>query len=161
MNLSLIETPAGLLGIAEADGAVTNLWFETDRLPDIRPAPPTPAISRAAAELLAYFAGELREFTVPLAPRGTPYMTRIWELLRRVPYGGTATYGEIAALSGNPKAARAVGLANNRNPVPLFIPCHRIVGSGGKLTGYRGGLELKRRLLGLEKGNATLPLRKG
>lgn len=161
MNLSLIQTPAGLLGVAEKDGAVTNLWFETDRLPDIRPAPPTIAISRAASELLAYFAGELRDFTIPLAPRGTPYMMLIWELLRGVPYGETATYGEIAALSGNSRAARAVGLANNRNPVPIFIPCHRIVGSDGKLTGYRGGLELKRRLLGLESGDAILPLRTG
>jgi len=88
-------------------------------------------------------------------------MTRIWELLRRIPYGETATYGEIAALSGNPKAARAVGLANNRNPVPIFVPCHRIVGSDGELTGYRGGLELKRRLLGLENGEAYPPPRRG
>jgi len=159
MNLSLFETPIGRIGIAGEGGAVTNLYFATDPLPNIAPSRPTPVIKEAAGQLLAYLAGELTAFTVPLAPRGTPYMTTVWELLRGVPYGKTATYGEIAALSGNPKAARAVGLANNKNPVPIFIPCHRIVGSDGKLTGYRGGLELKRSLLRLENGDAILSLR--
>ena len=103
-----------------------------------------------AAELAAYFAGARRVFTVPLDPAGTPFQRRVWEALRSIPYGKTASYGAIAAQIGNPRAARAVGMANHCNPIPILIPCHRVVGAGGELTGYAGGLEIKRRLLELE-----------
>lgn len=124
---------------------------------------PTPVLAEAAAELDAYLSGRLKHFTVPLNPRGTPFMRRVWDELRLIPYGATVNYKDVAARAGNPKAARAAGLANNRNPIPIFIPCHRVVGADGRLTGYRGGLDLKRRLLELE-GLATLrcpPNKKG
>jgi len=113
---------------------------------------PTPLLLTAAEELRAYFAGELREFRTPLNPHGTDFQREAWRALVAIPYGRTVTYGEQAMKLGNPKAARAVGLANNRNPIAIFIPCHRVVGADGSLTGYRGGLDMKRRLLALEQG---------
>jgi len=111
----------------------------------------TPLLKEAARQLDSYFAGELKEFSLPLEPSGTAFMKQVWAALCEIPYGKTATYGEIAGKVGRPKAARAVGLANNRNPIPIFIPCHRVIGTDGSLTGYRGGLEMKKRLLELEK----------
>lgn len=98
-----------------------------------------------------YLAGKLKDFKLPLAPAGTEFMLRVWESLRAIPYGETRSYQEIAQSVGNKKASRAVGLANNRNPIPIIIPCHRVIGANGKLTGYRGGLEIKAHLLELEK----------
>ena len=109
----------------------------------------------AAEELRQYFRGELRRFTFPVEVHGTPFQRSVWEALRTIPYGETRTYGQIAALIGHPRAARAVGMANHRNPLCLVVPCHRVVGAGGGLTGYAGGLEIKRRLLALEQ--ARLP----
>jgi methylated-DNA-[protein]-cysteine S-methyltransferase len=103
-----------------------------------------------------YLAGKRRDFTLPLAPAGTEFMLRVWEVLRAIPYGETRSYREIAQITGNQKASRAVGLANNRNPIPIFVPCHRVIGTNGKLTGYRGGLQTKERLLELEKQHAAL-----
>lgn len=105
-----------------------------------------------ARELDAYFAGTLRQFTVPLDLRGTAFQLRVWELLCEIPYGETRSYGEIAQVLGNPKATRAVGQANGRNPVSIIVPCHRVIGSDGRLTGYGGGLHRKRALLDLESG---------
>jgi methylated-DNA-[protein]-cysteine S-methyltransferase len=104
----------------------------------------------AIAQLDAYFAGELIEFDLPLAPQGTPFQMRVWQELEKIPYGSTATYGQIAQRIGQPKAMRAVGLANGRNPLAIVIPCHRVIGAGGSLTGYGGGLDRKRWLLDLE-----------
>jgi methylated-DNA-[protein]-cysteine S-methyltransferase len=104
----------------------------------------------AAAQLRAYFSGDLREFDIPLAPRGTEFQRRVWDAVSRVGYGRTATYSEIAAVVCTPAACRAVGAANGRNPLPVIVPCHRIIGTGGALTGYAGGLEAKRLLLDLE-----------
>lgn len=103
-----------------------------------------------ARELDAYFAGKLREFTVPLDLRGTAFQLRVWELLCKIPYGETRSYGEIAQALGNPRATRAVGQANGRNPVSIIVPCHRVIGSDGGLTGYGGGLHRKKALLDLE-----------
>ena len=114
--------------------------------------PSTPLLRQTAAELREYFAGERHEFTVPLAPKGTPFQQKIWAALQTIPYGETRSYKDIAAAVGNEKACRAVGMANNRNPLPIFIPCHRVVGSSGKLIGYAGGLDVKMFLLDLEKG---------
>ena len=101
-------------------------------------------------ELTAYFAGTLRTFSVPLQPVGTPFQLSVWEALRQIPYGETRTYAQIAEAIGNPKACRAVGMANNRNPISILIPCHRVIGAGGALVGYGGGLEVKKFLLALE-----------
>lgn len=105
---------------------------------------------RVSTELLEYFAGDRTSFDVMVRPRGTAFAQRVWDALRSIPYGATRTYGEIARLIGNPEAARAVGTANGRNPIPIVIPCHRVVAAGGKLGGYGGGLKLKRALLDLE-----------
>lgn len=115
-----------------------------------------PARSAAvAAQLAEYFRGERREFDLPLAPRGTPFQLRVWEELRRIPYGATVSYAELAARVGNPGAFRAVGRANGTNPIPVVIPCHRVINTGGALGGYGGGLPVKRALLELE--GALLP----
>jgi methylated-DNA-[protein]-cysteine S-methyltransferase len=101
-------------------------------------------------QLEAFFAGELRDFDFPLKPRGTEFQQRVWKLLREIPFGETISYGELARRAGNPAASRAVGLANGSNPISIIIPCHRVIGSNGKLTGYGGGLPNKRWLLDFE-----------
>jgi len=116
-------------------------WIEDDH------ALPFPEAKR---QIAAYFAGDLTEFDLPLAPHGTPFQQRVWEELRSIPYGTTLTYGELAARTGNPKASRAVGLANGRNPLSIIIPCHRVIGANGKLVGYGGGLSRKEALISLE-----------
>lgn len=103
-------------------------------------------------QLDLYFAGELTEFDLPLAPEGTAFQQKVWEELRRIPYGVTISYGELADRVGNPNASRAVGLANGRNPISIIVPCHRVIGANGKLTGYGGGLSRKEILLNLESG---------
>ena len=108
-------------------------------------------LKEAARQLNAYLARELKEFSLPLAPAGTPFMQKVWAELRKIPYGQTASYKEIAQRIGHPQAQRAVGLANNKNPIAIFIPCHRVIGADGSLVGFGGGLELKRRLLDIEK----------
>jgi methylated-DNA-[protein]-cysteine S-methyltransferase len=109
-----------------------------------------PLLIQAADQLRAYFAGELREFDIPLAPSGTAFEHHVWSAVSAIPYGATATYSEIATAVGRPSACRAVGAANGRNPLPVIVPCHRIVGAAGGLTGYGGGLDRKRSLLDLE-----------
>jgi methylated-DNA-[protein]-cysteine S-methyltransferase len=115
-------------------------------------------LEEAAAQLRAYFSGQLRDFDLPLAPHGTPFQQRVWRALRQIPYGRTCSYSEIAALIDEPGKARAVGVANGRNPIAIIIPCHRVIGADGDLVGYGGGLKTKRWLLELESGVATLPL---
>ena len=117
-----------------------------------------PIASEAARQLRAYFAGELRRFRLPLDLRGTPFQLRVWQELERIPYGETRSYSQIAEAVGAPRAVRAVGAANGANPIPIVVPCHRVIGAGGKLVGYGGGLPLKKRLLELE-GSRALPLK--
>lgn len=149
------ETPFGPMAL-EGEDALTRLWLPRT-LPDGRGrGEETPLLRAAREELLAYFAGERRDFDLPLDPAGTDFQRAVWEALRAIPYGGTRTYGEIAAAVGRPKAVRAVGQANHVNPLPIFIPCHRVVGKNGALTGYAGGLDLKRALLALESGKECL-----
>ena len=107
-------------------------------------------------QLRAYFAGELEAFDLPLAPQGTPFQLKVWNRLCDIPYGETISYGELARRIGNPNASRAVGLANGSNPIPIIIPCHRVIGSNGKLTGYGGGLPIKEKLLALERRQLRL-----
>lgn len=141
-NLTL---PIGTVS-AESDGtAVTALRFGPRQ-----ELGACPVIDRCEQELAEYFSGKRRDFTVPLRPAGTDFQQKVWALLQAIPYGATATYGALAAKAGNTKAARAVGMACNRNPIAILIPCHRVVGSTGGLTGYAGGLEIKKTLLTLE-----------
>lgn len=114
------------------------------------------ALGEAVEQLEAYFAGSRREFALPLAPRGTAFQLRVWEELQRIGYGETISYVELATRVGNPKASRAVGLANGQNPISIIIPCHRVIGANGKLTGYGGGLPIKEALLRLERGRSGL-----
>lgn len=145
------NTTIGRIGIAEEGGSITNLYFETDAVPQNVEISETEVIREAFRQLNGYLAGDLKTFSLPLTPRGTDFMRIVWKILCRVPFGKTASYKEIAIAAGNPEGARAVGMANNRNPIPIFIPCHRIIGANGKLTGYRGGLDVKKILLELEK----------
>ncbi len=150
----LHPSPVGELLLVSDGDALTGLYM----LPDHRHAPPIQVHGRrdpaplrtAAAQLDAYFAGELTEFELPLAPRGTPFQCTVWDALRAIPYGQTTSYRDVASTIGRPTATRAVGAANGRNPISIVVPCHRVIGAGGALTGYGGGLERKRHLLALE-----------
>ena len=151
-------SPVGDLRIVARDGAITAIEFSPFRgLADgraaRRPRRTTTRLLRSAVDqLAAYFARELKEFDLPLAPRGSAFQQRVWEQLRRIGYGETASYGEVAHRLGMTNAAsRAVGLANGRNPIPIVIPCHRVIGANGTLTGYAGGLARKQLLLELEQ----------
>ncbi|MBQ5599966.1 MAG: methylated-DNA--[Lachnospiraceae bacterium] len=110
-----------------------------------------PILEKAYKQLKEYFVGERKEFDLPLDPVGTEFQMKVWEALQTIPYGETRTYKEIAVQIGNENASRAVGMANNRNPLPIFIPCHRVVGADGGIVGYAGGTEVKAALLELEK----------
>lgn len=114
-----------------------------------------PFFAETLRQLKEYFAGNRREFFLPIAPRGTPFQERVWQELCSIPYGETTSYGAIAARIGKPKACRAVGMANNKNPIPIIIPCHRIIGKDGSLTGFGGGLDVKRQLLDLERQSCS------
>lgn len=143
----------GDYGLEETDGALTHLWFsDSTRFQlDKNDLKETPLLREARKQLELYFSGKQKQFHLPLAPAGTAFQQKIWELLCEIPFGETRTYGQIATSAGNPKASRAVGMANNRNPLPIFIPCHRVIGANGSLTGYAGGMDIKQILLNLEK----------
>ncbi|MDD1615056.1 MAG: methylated-DNA-[protein]-cysteine S-methyltransferase [Methylococcaceae bacterium NSP1-2] len=156
MTLYFQQTALGKLGIAEQDGNITEVYFANEVIPQDVELAETALISEAFLQLNAYLAGELTGFSLPLAPRGTVFQQTVWQALCSVPYASTASYKDIAVAIGNPKAVRAVGQANNKNPLPIFIPCHRIIGSNGKLVGYSAGLEIKEFLLALEKRNVPI-----
>lgn len=143
----LIPSPVGELTLLGTEEALTRIFFG-DIWKDAEGS--VPVLDQAARELKAYFAGKLREFTVPLAPEGTDFQKKVWAALREIPYGTTASYGDIAARIGKPGAAVAVGQANSRNPIPILIPCHRVIGSNGRMVGYTGGLHIKKALLAAE-----------
>ena len=154
-----IESPLGPLLLAADSTGLRNIEFVNGR----RPARPHPAwhedpelLQEPVRQLRAYFAGELEMFDLPLAPAGTKFQLAVWNRLCEIPYGETICYGELARRIGNPKASRAVGLANGSNPIPIVIPCHRVIGSNGKLTGYGGGLPIKEKLLALERRQLRL-----
>lgn len=150
-NLFFFDTPLGRMAIGEADGAIVSLLLPGEEAPENVAKGETALLRRAADQLLAYLAGERQDFELPLVPRGTPFQRAVWKALLEIPYGETRTYGEIAARVGKPRACRAVGMANHRNPIPILIPCHRVIGADGGLTGYGGGLACKEALLQLEK----------
>ncbi|KOG43052.1 methylated-DNA--[protein]-cysteine S-methyltransferase [Streptomyces resistomycificus] len=154
---TVLDSPYGPLTLVADDGVLCGLYMTEQRH---RPSEETfgsrdaRVFAAAEEELEAYFAGELKEFGLELRLHGTPFQRSVWEQLQRIPYGETRTYGELADALGNPAASRAVGLANGRNPVGIIVPCHRVVGAGGSLTGYGGGLDRKQRLLDFESGTA-------
>jgi methylated-DNA-[protein]-cysteine S-methyltransferase len=153
LTQTTIPSPLGPLRLLASEQALVGVYFPDHRAPSPKPAPTRrdhPILARAAAELDAYFAGRLRQFTIPLAPVGTEFQRAVWAALADIEYGVTQTYAELARRLGRPGAARAVGAANARNPISLVLPCHRVVGSGGALTGYAGGLARKRWLLAHE-----------
>ena len=154
-----LDTPVGLLLLRADEDGLREITFlkPGGRLFPKSDWQEDPAMFREPIrELRAYFAGELEEFDIRLAPEGTEFQQRVWTELIKIPYGQTVSYGELAQRIGNPKASRAVGLANGSNPIPIVIPCHRVIGSNGKLTGYGGGLPVKEKLLALEKGQLRL-----
>ncbi|HEV3000767.1 MAG TPA: methylated-DNA--[protein]-cysteine S-methyltransferase [Solirubrobacteraceae bacterium] len=153
-----VETPIGeMVATWDGRGALTGLWFGAryagggggDR------GPATGDDAALRRQLGEYFAGERRAFDLPLAPAGTPWQRAVWAALLEVPYGETVTYAELAARAGRPGAARAAGAANGRNPISVVVPCHRVIGTSGSLTGYGGGLDAKGWLLALERGGRS------
>jgi methylated-DNA-[protein]-cysteine S-methyltransferase len=149
----MVEVPGGpWLRVTSEGGQIRSVEFVA--VGEGGGEPPSGVLAEAAQQLLAYFAGELRHFELPLAPEGTAFERRVWDAVAAIPYGATRSYAEIAQAVGSPGAARAVGAANGANPLPIVVPCHRVVGSNGALTGYGGGLKLKRRLLDLESGQS-------
>ncbi|MGW1557161.1 methylated-DNA--[protein]-cysteine S-methyltransferase [Streptomyces sp. NPDC002144] len=154
---TVISSPYGPLTLVAEDGVLCGLYMTDQRH---RPAEETfgdrddSPFGEAEEQLTAYFDGELKEFTLELRLNGTPFQRTVWDQLRRIPYGETRSYGQLAAALGSPAASRAVGLANGKNPVGIIVPCHRVVGADGSLTGYGGGLPRKQRLLDFERGTA-------
>lgn len=158
MNYTFVETPIGEILVAGDADAVYEIHFGGARTSrphsadgDVRTPPDwtrdDAALKYASVQLRSYFAGKRRDFDFPLAPRGTEFQLAVWTALRQIPYGETTTYGEVARTIGRPDAVRAVGAANGANPIPIVVPCHRVIGSNGTLTGFGGGLPAKRWLL--------------
>ena len=163
MNLSykFVHSPIGKLKlVASEQGLVAILWEKDNparvRLRDLVEDGSHPILLQAEAELKEYFAGERNRFMIPLDMRGTAFQKEVWKALAAIPFGETRTYGELASQLGNVNASRAVGAANGRNPIAIIVPCHRVIGSTGKLTGFAGGLEAKAHLLNLERQNEKL-----
>jgi methylated-DNA-[protein]-cysteine S-methyltransferase len=152
MTWTLVEsTPVGPLHLTAFEGALTGLRFGSGPAAGERAAD-DPVLACAVSQLTAYFAGERRSFDLPLAPAGTAFQLAVWAALREIPYGTTVSYGGLARRLGSPSASRAVGLANGRNPIAIVVPCHRVIGADGSLTGFGGGMAAKRTLLDLEAG---------
>lgn len=151
--LRLVGGAAGLAGVLWEKQDPAKSGFELDGEAD-----GDPVLLQAARELGEYFAGERREFSVPLDFTGTEFQNKVWRALRSIPFGETRSYGELATQVGAPKASRAVGAANGRNPIPIILPCHRVIGSSGSLTGFGGGLSMKKQLLAHEQGREQLAL---
>ncbi|WP_407946791.1 methylated-DNA--[protein]-cysteine S-methyltransferase [Parahaliea maris] len=143
------ESPIGPLQLVSNGRALTAIHFPDQHQP-ASPAPEDAVLTRAATQLEEYFAGQRRQFDLPLAGNGTPFQQCVWQALREIPHGELRSYADIARSIGRHKAVRAVGAANGRNPLPIVVPCHRVIGSNGTLTGYAGGLKIKRQLLALE-----------
>jgi methylated-DNA-[protein]-cysteine S-methyltransferase len=152
MSATVYNSPVGPLRLQARDGALAGLELNARPGPEHRD---DPVLTEAVDQLTAYFAGERTSFELPLALHGNAFEQRVWAALRTIPYGETTSYGEIARRIGAPTAARAVGLANGRNPIAIIVPCHRVIGANGKLVGFGGGLPMKRALLDLEQGIAA------
>jgi methylated-DNA-[protein]-cysteine S-methyltransferase len=150
---TVVDSPVGPLTLLDEDGGLAGLYMGDHRHAPALELPIDNTVLPAVREQLnAYFARDLKEFDVRLVVQGTPFQRLVWDALRTIPYGETWSYGQLAAEIGRPRAVRAVGLANGRNPVSIVVPCHRVIGANGSLTGYGGGLPAKDFLLGLERG---------
>ncbi len=152
-----IDSPIGKLLLVGTESELTHIGFQDGPRPmtcDPEWKEDASPFARIIEQLNEYFAGRLKAFTVPLAPQGTAFQMAVWQALRDIPYGETTSYGEIAARIGNPKASRAVGAANGKNPIPIVVPCHRVIGSTGSMTGFGGGIPIKEQLLALERKQA-------
>jgi methylated-DNA-[protein]-cysteine S-methyltransferase len=154
----VVNSPVGMLKLVASDKGLAAILWKNDnprhvRLEDLVEEPLHPLLARTDNELKDYFAGNRRTFSVPLDMRGTHFQKQVWEALLGIPFGETRTYGDIAKQLGNRTATRAVGAANGRNPISIVVPCHRVVGASGSLTGFAGGLEAKEHLLKLEASN--------
>lgn len=159
MTYRFLDTPIGGLLLARDDAGLRLIHFQNGRRPQQPEAawqPRDKDFDDVVEQLQEYFAGRRRQFDLPLAPAGTTFQQRVWRALLDVPYGETISYGELASRIGQRTASRAVGLANGSNPLPIVIPCHRVIGASGKLTGYGGGLPIKEQLLALESGERRL-----
>lgn len=154
-----MESPVGGLRLVAEELGLRTVWFlrgSKKEAPDKDWKEDAAFFADVMRQLRAYFAGELREFEIPLLMEGTEFQKRVWKSLQTIPYGQTISYGELARKMGDPKAVRAVGAANGQNPIPIIVPCHRVIGSNGSLTGFGGGLENKKKLLELESGQRRL-----
>lgn len=155
-SYAIVESPIGALGVrADSAGLRAIEFLERGERASRGRCHLAAPLRDAVDQICAYFAGELQQFTLPLAPAGSRFQQVVWRSLCEVPYGATISYGELARRLGRPGAARAIGAASARNPLPIAIPCHRVIGSDGRLTGYAGGVEAKRRLLALERRAST------
>lgn len=153
MSVFYYNTTIGKIGIREENEHIINIYFENSKIDQSLEVKETPLIKETIRQIRLYLEGNLKEFNIPVHLIGTEYMVKVWNILRTIPYGNTVTYKEVAIKSGNTKASRAVGQINNRNPIPLIIPCHRVIGTNGKLVGFAGGLDVKEKLLEIERIN--------
>lgn len=149
------KSPVGTLKLIASDRGLTAVLWENDppkrvRLAESIPSAEHPVLQQSVQELSEYFAGTRSDFSIPLEPQGTEFQRKVWTALTEIPYGKTWSYGELAKRIGNAKASRAVGAANGKNPISIIVPCHRVIGTGGQLTGFAGGLPAKKFLLSLE-----------
>lgn len=149
-RLLYYASPVGVLGIADDGKGISRIFISNGKTPEDTHGK-SDLIKLAASELDEYFSGKRKVFDVPISLKGTPFQVKIWHELLNIPYGETRSYGEIAAGIDSPRACRAVGMANNKNPIIIIVPCHRVIGKNGDLTGYAGGLAVKEFLLKLEK----------
>lgn len=148
-NLYFYDTNLGIIGIKDNNKSITEIFFSKDKIGDN--IKETDLIKACFRQLKEYFEGKRKEFNVPIEAKGTEFQNKVWKALLDIPYGETRSYKDIAIAIGNEKACRAIGMANNKNPISIIIPCHRVVGSNGKLIGYGGGLDKKEKLLNIEK----------
>jgi len=154
MDVRTIQTPVGLLRLTATETALTGVVLNARGVPDT--ARPKGVLAETDQQLRAYFAGKLQTFDLPLALTGTPFQCEVWTMLRYIPFGVTCSYAELADRIGRPKAVRAVGAANGQNPIPIVIPCHRVIGANGSLTGFGGGIKMKEWLLRHEDSQGAL-----
>lgn len=155
LNYQYLKTPVGSLRLVSNGHALLRIEFENHRGTDGQQCDDA-VLTETACQLKQYFAGRRRSFSLPLAASGTQFQRQVWTALEKIPFGEVRSYQDIASAIGNPKAVRAVGAANGRNPIPIIVPCHRVIGSNGRLTGFAGGLPAKQRLLELEASQLTL-----
>ncbi|MEI6244334.1 MAG: methylated-DNA--[protein]-cysteine S-methyltransferase [Acidobacteriota bacterium] len=154
MDVRTLQTPVGLLKLTATDTALTGVWLNATGTPNKTRA--SGVLAETEQQLKAYFAGTLETFDLPLALTGTPFQCEVWTMLRYIPFGETCSYAELADRIGRPNAMRAVGAANGQNPIPIVIPCHRVIGANGSLTGFGGGLKMKAWLLRHEDPQGAL-----